>query len=55
MGGGGAMTTMVSVRLEAGGYGTVTIGIVATAYFTSLMLGSVWIGRVIPNVGHIRT
>lgn len=55
MAGGGVMTTLVSVRLEAAGHGAVAIGLVATAYFVGLTLGSLRIGRVIRQVGHIRT
>lgn len=55
MAGAGAMTTLISVRLEAAGHGAVTIGLVATAYFAGLTLGSLRIGRVIRQVGHIRT
>lgn len=55
MAGGGVMTTLVSVRLEAAGHGTVAIGLIATAYFVGLMLGALRVGRVIRQVGHIRT
>lgn len=55
MAGGGVMTTLVSVRLEAAGHGAVAIGFVATAYFVGLTLGSLRIGRIIRQVGHIRT
>lgn len=55
MAGGGVMTTLVGVRLEGAGHGAVAIGLVATAYFAGLTLGSLRIGRVIQQVGHIRT
>jgi MFS family permease len=55
MGGGGVMTTLVSIRLEGAGHNAVAIGLVATAYFAGLTLGALRIGRVIRQVGHIRT
>ena len=55
MAGGGFMTTLVSLRLESGGHGALTIGLVATAYFAGLTAGALRIGRVIRQVGHIRT
>jgi MFS family permease len=54
MAGGGYMTTLVSLRLEAQGSGPILIGLVATAYFVGLALGSLRIPPVIQRVGHIR-
>lgn len=53
--GSGFMTTLVSMRLEDSGQRAPIIGAVATAYFIGLTLGSVQVGRVIQQVGHIRT
>ncbi|WP_129790619.1 MFS transporter [Sphingosinicella sp. CPCC 101087] len=54
MAGGGYMTTLVSLRLEAQGSGPILIGLVATAYFVGLTLGSLRVPPVIQRVGHIR-
>lgn len=55
MAGGGFMTSFVSVRLEAAGYRAPIIGLVTTAYFVGLTIGSLRVTRVIERVGHIRT
>lgn len=55
MAGGGFMTTLVSVRLEQAGHSPLVVGLVATAYFVGLAAGSLFVGRVIRQVGHIRT
>ncbi len=54
MAGGGFMSTLVGVRLEAEGRSPLLIGAVATAYFAGLALGSLRVSRVIERVGHIR-
>lgn len=53
--GSGALTTLVSVRLADAGATSGAIGLVATAYFVGLIVGSLLIFRVIARVGHIRT
>lgn len=55
MAGGGFMTSFVSVRLEAAGYRAPIIGLVTTAYFVGLTIGSLRVTAVIERVGHIRT
>ncbi|MBI1197054.1 MAG: MFS transporter [Phenylobacterium sp.] len=54
MAGAGFMGTLVSVRLEHARVDALLIGLVATAYFAGLTLGSLQAGRVIARVGHIR-
>ena len=54
MAGGGFMTTLVSVRLERAGSSAMVIGLVGTAYFAGLVVGSLRAARVIRRVGHIR-
>jgi len=54
MAGGGFMPTLVSVRLEAAGTGAGVIGLVGSAYFAGLTLGSLQAATVIRRVGHIR-
>ena len=55
MAGGGFMTSFVSLRLEAAGYSAPLIGLVTTAYFVGLTIGSLRVTRLIERVGHIRT
>lgn len=54
MAGGGFMGTLVGLRLDGMGAGAIGIGLVATAYFGGLTLGSLRVGRIINRVGHIR-
>lgn len=54
MAGGGFMGTLVGIRLDNAGNGPMLIGLVATAYFAGLTLGSLRAGGIINRVGHIR-
>ncbi len=54
MSGSGFLATLISLRLERAGSGTMAIGMVATAYFGGLVLGSLRAGGVVRQVGHIR-
>lgn len=54
MAGSGFLATLISLRLNRAGSGTMTIGIVATAYFGGLIIGSLRAGDVVRRVGHIR-
>ena len=54
MAGSGFLATLISLRLNRAGSGTMTIGIVATAYFGGLIIGSLRAGGVVRRVGHIR-
>ncbi|MEJ2409316.1 MAG: MFS transporter [Novosphingobium sp.] len=54
MAGGGFMNTLVSVRLERAGSGALLIGLVGTAYFAGLVLGSLRVPSLVRRVGHIR-
>lgn len=54
MAGGGVLSTLTGVRLEAEGAGTLQIGLVATAYFAGLTAGSLQVHRIVGRVGHIR-
>nr|WP_314468687.1 MFS transporter [uncultured Novosphingobium sp.] len=54
MAGGGFMNTLVSVRLERGGSGTLAIGLVGTAYFAGLVAGSMRAPSLLRRIGHIR-
>jgi MFS family permease len=54
MAGGGFMGTLVGVRLDNAGENPLLIGLVATAYFAGLTLGSLRAGGIVNRVGHIR-
>lgn len=54
MAGSGFLATLISLRLNRAGSGTMTIGIVATAYFGGLIIGSLRAADVVRRVGHIR-
>ena len=54
MAGSGFLSTLIAVRLETAGISSGIIGLVATAYFAGLMLGSLRVERVITRIGHIR-
>ncbi|UXC91463.1 MFS transporter [Sphingobium sp. RSMS] len=54
MAGSGFLATLISLRLNRAGSGTMTIGIVATAYFGGLIIGSLRAGSIVRRVGHIR-
>ncbi|MBC9178678.1 MFS transporter [Pseudoroseomonas ludipueritiae] len=54
MAGGGFMPSLVSLRLEGAGAGAPLIGLVGSAYFLGLTLGSLLAAGVIRRVGHIR-
>lgn len=54
MAGSGFMSTLIGVRLEAGGSSALTVGAVGTAYFLGLVVGSLKAGALVGQVGHIR-
>jgi len=54
MAGAGVMSALVSLRLQDAGYHPTLIGLVATAYFGGLTVGSLRVSRIIVRVGHIR-
>lgn len=54
MAGSGFLATLISLRLESEGAGTIAIGVVATAYFAGLVIGAVRAGAIVRRVGHIR-
>ena len=54
MAGSGFLSTLTTLRLERAGSGTLVIGIVGTAYFLGLVVGSLRVPRLIRRVGHIR-
>lgn len=52
--GSGFVTSLISVRLEASGVPALQIGLIQSAYFVGLILGSLRFMPVILRVGHIR-
>lgn len=54
MAGSGFMATLISLQLEAAGTTPLLIGLVATAYFAGLTVGSLRVTPLIQRVGHIR-
>ena len=54
MAGSGLLSTLVGLRLERAGSGTMIIGLVATAYFGGLVIGALRAGAIVRRVGHIR-
>lgn len=54
MAGSGFLSTLIGLRLERAGSGTMIIGLVATAYFAGLVLGALRAGAIVRRVGHIR-
>ncbi|MFK4870556.1 MFS transporter [Novosphingobium sp. ZW T3_23] len=54
MAGGGFLNTLVALRLERAGSGALTIGLVGTAYFAGLTLGSIRVPALVGRIGHIR-
>ena len=54
MAGSGFLSTLIGLRLERAGAGTMAIGAVATAYFGGLVIGALRAGSIVRQVGHIR-
>ncbi len=54
MAGSGFLSTLIAVRLEKAGTSALVIGLVATAYFAGLTVGSLRATKVITSYGHIR-
>lgn len=54
MAGSGFLSTLIGLRLDRAGSGTMVVGLVATAYFAGLVIGALRAGAVVRRVGHIR-
>jgi MFS family permease len=54
MAGSGFLSTLLSLRLEREGAGSLLIGLVAASYFLGLTVGSLRVSALIHRVGHIR-
>ncbi|WP_420420551.1 MFS transporter [Simkania sp.] len=53
--GNGFFNTYASLRIAFEGYSNIIIGILNAAYYTGVMLGSIYVERLIDRIGHIRT
>ena len=53
--GNGFFNTFVSLRISIDGYASWVIGIVNSSYFAGVMLGSIYVEKLLDRVGHIRT
>ena len=53
--GNGLQGTVVGVRGGVEGMADATIGLIMSAFFAGFVLGSVFVPRLVENVGHIRT
>src|SRR5690606_36743157 len=54
MAGAGFLSTLIGLRLERAGSGTMIIGLVAASYFAGIVVGALRGGEVVRRVGHIR-
>ena len=54
MAGSGFLSTLIGLRLDRAGSGTMVVGLVATAYFVGLVIGALRAGEIVRRVGHIR-
>lgn len=52
--GTGLLSSLVPIRLGAAGSGNAMVGLVSGAYFFGLVLGGLFVHRLISSVGHIR-
>ena len=55
MAGSGFLSTLIAIRLEREGTSTLAIGLVGTAYFAGLTIGSLRASRLIAEIGHVRS
>lgn len=53
--GSGLLNTFVSLRLEIEGFSTETIGLISSALYVGILIGSFWLDRWIGKVGHSRS
>lgn len=51
----GFYMTFASLRVSAGGASNIIIGLIGSAYYVGMMLGSVTIEKLIERIGHIRS
>lgn len=52
--GGGALTTLLGLRMGDAGFSAQTTGLVMSAYFFGLVIGPIYAHKLISTIGHIR-
>lgn len=52
--GGGALTTLLGLRMGDAGFSSQTVGFVMSAYFFGLVVGPIYAHKLISTIGHIR-
>jgi len=53
--GNGFFNTFASLRISIDGYASWVIGILNSSYYAGVMLGSIYVERLLDRIGHIRT
>ena len=53
--GNGFFTTFTSLRFSIEGYPNFVVGILSGAYYLGMMLGALYVERLIGRIGHIRS
>jgi MFS family permease len=51
----GMFSTLLAVRTQVEGFSATTVGFIVAAYFSGLLFGGLFAGRVVGRVGHIRS
>ena len=51
----GLFSTLLGVRTQVEGFSPTLVGFIVAAYFSGLLLGGLFAGRVVTRVGHIRS
>lgn len=51
----GLFSTLLAVRTQVEGFSSTTVGFIVASYFSGLLLGGLFAGRVVTRVGHIRS
>lgn len=51
----GLFSTLLGVRTQVEGFSSTLVGFIVAAYFTGLLMGGLFAGRVVARVGHIRS
>lgn len=53
--GNGFFNTFASLRISIDGYASWVVGILNASYYAGVMMGSIYVARLIDRIGHIRT
>lgn len=52
--GSGLLGTLLALRGDEAGFGSITLGLVMSAYFVGFFIGTLWAPGLIERIGHIR-